>query len=57
MTKYPDNMVAAWLRKEDFVLRMRGEPTWRTLIEALRIIGQEGTATKIEEKGSSYIDS
>ena len=53
MTKYPDdNMVAAWLRREDFVMSMSGEPTWRTLVEALRKVGQEGTARDIEEKES-----
>ena len=52
MTKYPDDMVAAWLRREDFVMSMSGEPTWRTLVEALRKVGQEGTARDIEEKES-----
>ena len=49
MTKYSDDMVAAWLRREDFVMNMSGEPTWRTLVEALRKVGQEGTARDIEE--------
>ena len=49
MTKYPDDMVAAWLRREDFVVSMSGEPTWRTLVEALRKVGQEGTAKDIEK--------
>ena len=48
MTKYPDDMVAAWLRREEFVRSMSGEPTWRTLVEALR----KGTAREIEEKES-----
>ena len=52
MTKYPDGMVAAWLRREDFIMSMSGEPTWRTLVEALRKVGQEGTARDIEEKES-----
>ena len=52
MTKYPDDMVAAWLRREDFVMSMSGEPTWRSLVEALRKVGQEGTARDIEEKKS-----
>ena len=52
MTKYPGDMVAAWLRREDFVMSMSGEPTWRTLVEALRKVGQEGTAREIEEKES-----
>ena len=50
MTKYPDDMVAAWLRREDFVLNVSGEPTWRSLVEALRMIGQEGIARDIEEE-------
>lgn len=41
-----DQMVAAWLRKEDNV---RNDPTWRTLIEALRNEGQSGVAETIEE--------
>ena len=58
MTKYIYNltilnMVAAWLRREDFVMNMSGEPTWRTLVEALRKVGQEGTAGDIEEKGNT----
>ena len=49
ITKYPSDMVAAWLRREDFV---SGEPTWRTLVEALRKVGQEGTARDNEKKES-----
>ena len=49
MTEYPDDMVAAWLRREDFVRSMSGEPTWRTLVEALR---KEGTARNVEDKES-----
>ena len=48
MTKFPDDMVAAWLRKEDHVMSMSGEPTWRTLAEALRKVGQGGIAGDIE---------
>ena len=50
MSNYPDDMVAAWLRREDFVMSTSGEPTWRTLVEALRKVGQEGTAKDIEEE-------
>ena len=50
MTKYPDDMVAAWLMREDYVLNVSGEPTWRSLVKALRIIGQEGIAKDIEEE-------
>ena len=48
MTKYPDDMVSAWLRREDSVISTSGEPTWRALVEALRRVGQEGTARDIE---------
>ena len=50
MKALPEEMVAAWLRREDFVMSMSGEPTWRTLVEALRKVGQEGTARDIEAK-------
>jgi hypothetical protein len=52
MTKYPDDMVAAWLRSEDNVMSMSGEPTWRTLVEALRKVRQEGIAKNIEKAES-----
>ena len=55
MKNLPEEMVAAWLRREDFVMSMSGEPTWRTLVEALRKVGQEGAARDIEEaKINSY---
>ena len=34
-------------------MSMSGEPTWRTLVEALRKVGQEGTARDIIEKEES----
>ena len=46
--KKQEEMVAAWLRREDVVMSMSGEPTWRTLIQALRKVGQEETASAIE---------
>ena len=52
MTKFPDDMVASWLRREDFVMSKSGEPTLRTLVEALRMVGQEGTARDIEKAES-----
>ena len=48
MNVYPDDMVAAWLRREDYVLSMSGEPTWKSLVQALRKVGQGGVAKKIE---------
>ena len=48
MKNLPEEMVAAWLRREDVVMSMSGEPTWRSLIQALRKVGQEETASAIE---------
>ena len=45
-----DDMVAAWLRKEDGVLRESGEPTWSSLVEALEKIGQRGVAEDIKKE-------
>ena len=43
-----DDIITAWLRKEDQVIK-RGEPSWRVLVSALkhRRVGQTGIATKI----------
>ena len=49
MTDVPSEMAAAWLRREDYVMAASGEPTWRSLVNALRKEGQEGTARDIEE--------
>ena len=50
-----DGMVAAWLRREDGVLRVSGEPTWSSLVEALEKIGQRGVAEDIKkERKSSF---
>ena len=48
MRNLPADMVAAWLRKEDDVLK-HGKPTWRILANALKSpgIGQNGIADKI----------
>ena len=50
MKDVPSDMAAAWLRREDYVMAASGEPTWKTLVNALRKEGQEGTARDIEEK-------
>ena len=52
MKDLPEEMVTAWLRRDNFVQSMSGEPTWRTLVEALRKVGLEGTATDIEKAES-----
>jgi hypothetical protein len=48
MKDVPSEMAAAWLRREDYVMAASGEPTWRSLVNALRKEGQEGTARDIE---------
>ena len=49
MKDIPSEVAAAWLRREDHIMTISGEPTWRTLVNALRKEGQEGTARDIEE--------
>ena len=50
MRSLPDDMVAAWLRKEDDVLEVSGVPTWKGLTEALKDVGQNGIAVKIQQQ-------
>ena len=40
-------VIAAWLRGEDNVSE---PPTWKSLVKALREIGQNGIADKIEKE-------
>ena len=51
MTTFPDDVVAAWLNRQDEVLQHSGEPTWSTLEDALRKIGQTGLAEDVKDKG------
>ena len=46
---FRDDMIAAWLQKEDQVTK-KGVPTWETLVKALRDrrVNQIGVADKIE---------
>ena len=46
---FRDDMIDAWLQKEDNVLK-RGVPTWENLTKALRdrTVNQVGVAEKIE---------
>ena len=44
-----DEMVAAWLNKEDEVMEQSGEPSWNSLKTALRKIGQTGLADSITQ--------
>ena len=48
MQNLPDDMVKAWLRKEDNVKKKSGDPlTWNILVKALQTIGQDGIADDI----------
>ena len=49
-TTFLDDVIAAWLRKEDQVTR-KGEPSWTVLINALkhRRVEQTGIADKIAQ--------
>ena len=53
MSSLPGDMVAAWLRREDDVLEVSGAPTWKTLSEALKDVGQTGLALKIQQHHQS----
>ena len=46
-TDIADELVAAWLRKEDDVLVVSGEPTLKSLATHLQSIGQNGLAHNI----------
>ena len=50
MNSFPDEMVAAWLNRQDKVLQHSGEPTWSALEDALRKIGQTGLAEDLKNK-------
>ena len=48
MRELPDNMVRAWLRREDRVTEKCGDPlTWEILVKSLQKIGQTGIADDI----------
>ena len=48
---YREDVIAAWLRRQDNVDKKSGVPTWRTLVKALRNpqVKQEGIAGDIEK--------
>ena len=55
-----EDMIAAWLNKEDFVSKKSGDPSWDSLKTALSEIGQAGLANAITEgvyiiHGNSYV--
>ena len=49
MDRLLKDMVAAWLNREDNVLSASGDPSWATLIKALRDINQPGIAGTISQ--------
>ena len=46
-----NELVAAWLNREDDVLSATGDPSWARLIQALTDINQPGIAKDISEGG------
>ena len=57
MQNLPDDLVKAWLRKEDRVRETSGDPlTWEALVRALQRIGQRGIADDISgQSNMQYI--
>ena len=56
-TTFRDDVIAAWLRKEDQVAE-KGEPSWRVLVDALkqRRVGQTGIANTIAKDHLGQLD-
>ena len=50
MKDLPNEMVAAWLLRQEDVLETSGEPTYEGLAEALGKIGQNGLAKDVREQ-------
>ena len=50
MNDLPSDMVAAWLLRQEDVLRRSGEPTYERLAIALEEIGQNGLAKDVREQ-------
>ena len=45
-----DDMVEAWLRKDDSILAKSGSPSWKSLVEALEVNNCNGIANKIRKE-------
>ena len=50
MKDLPEDMVHAWLLRNDDVIKKSGDPTWSSLVVALRKVGHNGIAQTIEEQ-------
>ena len=46
-----NEMVHCWLQKDDYVMKVSGEPRWESLIKVLKECGHNGIASKIQEAG------
>ena len=50
-----NDMVHSWLRMDDDVLSVAGEPSWETLRAALEACGHSGIAFSIKEKCKALV--
>ena len=50
MKQLSEDIVAGWLRGEDYVLKMSGKPTWVNLVRVLERTGQRGIAEDIKRE-------
>ena len=48
---FMDDMVLAWLRKDDDIDEKTGDPSWYTLCQALEDCGHNGIASNIKRRG------
>ena len=48
-----NDMVHAWLRKDDDVIETGGEPSFKILCEALEVCGHKGIASEIRKKNGT----
>lgn len=46
-SRYLDDVLASWFRKQDKVLDNSGPPTWRSLV---KLVGQNGIADTIKQE-------
>ena len=50
MESMPDDLIHAWLLRQDSVTERSGEPTYSTLAKALEDIGQVGIAQDVRNQ-------
>lgn len=56
---YREDIVAAWIQRQDQVLKKTGAPTWQTLVKALENpqVGQGGIASDISRDKNIHTSS